>query len=179
MQGFFLRLLEKDVSGHRRSLQGQVPLRSCLAGLKHYLANEWDKGHPANAAAASEVLALDALDAEARYASEPVDEMTPERLFERRGLGGAGAGAERLRDDYLGRGQGDLFPALEHLLVGGEAAGYRPKSPSPGHDRRGRQGGRPPAAPPLPRTPARGDRPDRLRPRLWSMKEIRQLLGSL
>jgi RNA polymerase sigma factor (sigma-70 family) len=125
VQGFFLRLLEKDVLATADRSRGRF--RSfLLTALKHYLANEWDRGRAQKRGGGREVLALDAMDAEARYASEPVDEMTPERVFERRWtLAVLEQVLTRLRDDYLSRGQGDLFLALEHLLTGGEAASYR------------------------------------------------------
>ena len=51
--------------------------------------------------------------------------MTPERVFERRwALAVLEQVLTRLREDYVERGQGAVFAALEHLLVAGQAAGY-------------------------------------------------------
>jgi RNA polymerase sigma-70 factor (ECF subfamily) len=70
-------------------------------------------------------LSLDALDAESRYAAEPMDEMTPERVFERRwALTVLEQVLRRLRDDYAARGQAELFAALEHVLAGGQGPTY-------------------------------------------------------
>ena len=60
------------------------------------------------------------MEAESRYAAEPVEEMTPERVFERRwALAVLDQVLGRLREEYAGHGRGDAFEALEHLLAGG------------------------------------------------------------
>jgi len=124
VQGFFARLLEKDALAGMDRSKGKF--RSfLLASLKNFLANEWDKSRAVKRGGGQEILALDALDAEARYAAEPVDEMTPERVFERRwALAVLEQVLRRLRDEYAGRGQGGVFSALEHVLVGGQKASY-------------------------------------------------------
>ncbi len=125
VQGFFARLLEKDALTAVDRSKGKF--RSfLLASLKNFLSDEWDKGRAAKRGA-GRVVSLDTLDAEARYAAEPVDEMTPERVFERRW---ARAVVDqvlvRLRDDYGGRGQGEVFAALEHVLVGAQGTRLGP-----------------------------------------------------
>lgn len=124
VQGFFARLLEKDALAAVDRSKGKF--RSfLLASLKNFLANEWDKGRAQKRGGGKEVLALDALAAEARYAAEPVDTMTPERVFERRwALTLLDQVLQRLRDEYAGRGQGAIFTALEQVLVGGQEARY-------------------------------------------------------
>jgi len=124
VQGFFLRLLEKDALASVDPAKGKF--RSfLLASLKNYLANEWDKSQAQKRGGGKQVLALDALDAEARYASEPVDQMTPDRIFERRwALAVLEQVLNRLRQEYTQRGQGPIFAALEQVLVGGQDASY-------------------------------------------------------
>jgi len=124
VQGFFTRLLEKDALTTVDQSKGKF--RSfLLAALNNYLANEWDKHQTQKRGGGKDVLALDARDAEARYATEPADEMTPERVFERRwALAVLDQVLIRLRTDYIARDQGELFAALEHVLVGGAGAGY-------------------------------------------------------
>jgi RNA polymerase sigma factor (sigma-70 family) len=122
VQGFFTRLLEKD------SLQSVDPAKGkfrsfLLASLNHYLANEWDKQRAAKRGGGIKILPLDSSDAEARYAAESVDHMTPERLFERRwALAVLEQVLKRLSADYHARGQAKIFDALEHLLVGQDGA---------------------------------------------------------
>jgi len=118
VQGFFTRLLEKD--GLVAVDRAKGKFRSfLLASLKHFVGDEWDK-HRAAKRGGGTVLSFDAMDAEVRYAAEPVDSRTPEQVFERRW---AHAVVEQvlvfLRDDYTARGQSEIFDALRHLLVGG------------------------------------------------------------
>lgn len=124
VQGFFTRLLEKDALLTVDRTRGKF--RSfLLASLNNYLANEWDRSRAAKRGG-GKLFSLDALDAEARYAAEPVDEMTPQRVFERRwALAVLEQVLLRLKEEYTRRGQGKTFAALEHLLAGGEAARYR------------------------------------------------------
>ena len=69
------------------------------------------------------VVALDGLSAEAQYALEPADELTPERLFERRwALAVLGQVLARLRQEYLDRGNAELFEAVKGCLTGSAEA---------------------------------------------------------
>jgi RNA polymerase sigma-70 factor (ECF subfamily) len=124
VQGFFTRLLAQDALAAADRAKGKF--RSfLLACLKNFLANEWDKTQAAKRGGGRPVLSLDALDAESRYAAEPMDEMTPERVFDRRwALTVLEQVLRRLRDDYAARGQGNIFAALEHVLAGGRGPTY-------------------------------------------------------
>jgi RNA polymerase sigma-70 factor (ECF subfamily) len=125
VQGFFLRLLEKDALAAVDRSKGKF--RSfLLASLQNFLANEWDNRRAQKRGGGKEVLALDALEAEARYASEPVEQMTPERVFERRwALAVLEQVLLRLRAEYAARGEAAIFAALEQVLVGGIGERYR------------------------------------------------------
>jgi RNA polymerase sigma-70 factor (ECF subfamily) len=116
-QEFFALLIEKHRLRHVDRSKGKF--RSfLLASIKHFLANEYDKSRAQKRGGRRAILALDALDAEARYAVEPVDDMTPERLFEQRW---AWAVLDevllRLREQYTAKGQGALFDALKGALM--------------------------------------------------------------
>ena len=117
VQGFFARLLEKDVLSAADPARGKF--RSfLLASLDNYLHNEWDKEHAQKRG--GRLIHIDSIDAESRYAIEPVDDMTPERVFERRwALAMLDRVLSRLRDEYTQRGHQKTFLALEHVLVGG------------------------------------------------------------
>lgn len=81
-QAFFTRLLEKD--GLRLADPNRGKFRSfLLAALKHFLANESDRIRAQKRGAGREILSLDVEDAEGKYALEPVEQLSPERLFER------------------------------------------------------------------------------------------------
>lgn len=124
VQGLFTRLLEKDALASVDSSKGKF--RSfLLASLKNFLSNEWDKSQAAKRGGGKGTLSLDALGAEARYAAEPMDEMTPDRVFEQRwALTVLEQVLTRLRDDYISRNQEKIFSALEHVLAGSKGAGY-------------------------------------------------------
>lgn len=55
-----------------------------LVAFKRFAANEWAKYRTQRRGGASNLVALDALTAEQRYAVEPADVASPEKLFERR-----------------------------------------------------------------------------------------------
>ena len=81
-QAYFLRLLEKDYLSDVRQEEGRF--RSfLLASLKHFLANEWDKSQAQKRGGGEPIISLDTGKAERRYKMEPVDELTPEKLYER------------------------------------------------------------------------------------------------
>lgn len=117
-QGFFARMLEKE------SLysvdRGKGKFRSfLLASLKNFMSDERDKARAKKRGGGKGPLSLDALDAEAHYAMEPVDSMTPERLFERRwAIAVLDQVVLRLEKEYSDRGQGAMFKALRHALDG-------------------------------------------------------------
>lgn len=81
-QGFFAKLLETS------SLEGATPRRGrfrsyLLGALKHFVSNEMDRRHALKRGGGKALLSLDRDAAEGRYALEPADRRTPEKLFER------------------------------------------------------------------------------------------------
>ena len=82
-QGFFARLLDKtDLDAVDRE-RGRF--RSwLLAGLKHFMANEWDREKALKRGGAVHFIAIDSGDAEGRYQCEPQSEVDAERLYDRR-----------------------------------------------------------------------------------------------
>ncbi len=81
-QAFFARLLEKK--GLRSANPKQGKFRSfLLAALKHFLSNERARARAKKRGGDRRILSLDFESAESRYALEPADEVSPEKLFER------------------------------------------------------------------------------------------------
>jgi RNA polymerase sigma-70 factor (ECF subfamily) len=117
-QDFFTRLLEKKSLAAADPEKGKF--RSfLLASLKNFLTNEWDKSVALKRGGGRPLVALDALDAEARYALEPADDLTPDRLFERRwALAVLDQVLARLRQEYVDRDSVALFEALKGCLAG-------------------------------------------------------------
>jgi RNA polymerase sigma factor (sigma-70 family) len=118
-QEFFARLLEKnwlaDVSRERGRFRSFL-----LAAMKHFLANEWDKARAQKRGGGQAFITLDAASAETRYALEPADNATPERIFERRwAMTLLDQVLARLRDEFSSAGKGELFEGLKATLTGG------------------------------------------------------------
>lgn len=120
VQGYFTRLLEKDVLASVHQSKGKF--RSfLLASLKNYLANQWDKDRARKRGGDQVIISFDAAGAEARYADQPISSRTPEQEYDRRwALAVLEQVLHRLGDEYARRGQAKLFAALQHALTGGE-----------------------------------------------------------
>ena len=119
-QEFFARLLEKGWLGGVERERGKF--RSwLLASMKHFLANEWDRANRLKRGGGQTVLSLDAQTAEARYALEPADPMTADRIFERRwALTLLEQVLVRLRKEFVAAGREKLFEELKAALAGGK-----------------------------------------------------------
>ena len=125
-QEFFARLLEKKWLADADPQRGRFRT-FLLTAMKHFLTNEWHRTQTAKRGGGCESIALDALDAEERYALEPRDNATPEALFQRRWAATLIArGKDRLRVEMLAVGEGEQFAALEPALAGERTAqGYQ------------------------------------------------------
>jgi RNA polymerase sigma-70 factor (ECF subfamily) len=122
-QGFFARLIEKHAvqaaDPHRGRFRSYL-----LACLKHFLANEWDRAGAQKRGGGRTVISLDVRDAEGRYRLEPADELTAERLFERRwALTLLEMVLAELWRQYQRDGRQRLFDRLKGFLGGGPAGG--------------------------------------------------------
>lgn len=81
-QGFFARLLEKGTLAHADPAKGR--LRTfLLTCVRNYLHNEHERAS-AQRRGARLLTKFDAGWAEERFASEPADDLTPDRLYQRR-----------------------------------------------------------------------------------------------
>jgi RNA polymerase sigma-70 factor (ECF subfamily) len=82
-QGYFAKLLEKRYLQSADQERGRF--RSyLLASFRHYLANERAHERAIKRGGGAPLLSIDMETAEGRYAMEPREDLTPERLFERR-----------------------------------------------------------------------------------------------
>jgi RNA polymerase sigma-70 factor (ECF subfamily) len=82
-QAFFAKFLEKR---YLKSVDASLgKFRTfLLASMTHFLANEWDKSQAQKRGGGERVISFDDSTAEERYRLEPVEQATPETLFERR-----------------------------------------------------------------------------------------------
>ena len=117
-QDFFARLLRL------KSLEAVTPHKGkfrtfLLASLKHFLLNARDAACAAKRGGGQAVISLDALEAEQRYQLEPVNEETPEVLYDRRWtltlLQQALAGVQC---EYAAADKAQQFEVLKEFLQG-------------------------------------------------------------
>jgi RNA polymerase sigma factor (sigma-70 family) len=114
-QGFFARLLEKETLATADPARGK--LRSfLLCCVRHYLADQRDR-NLALKRGAGLVSSFDGVQAEERYAAEPVDDLSPDRLFQRRwAVEILGEALRQLRAEWTAPDKAALFAALRPFL---------------------------------------------------------------
>ena len=114
-QGFFARLLEKGTLSHADPAKGR--LRTfLLACVQNYLRNEHERA-TAGRRGAHLLTSFDHEWAEERFATEPVDDLTPDRLYQRRwALTLLEFTLRLLGEEYSADGKEELFAALRPCL---------------------------------------------------------------
>jgi len=117
-QAFFTHLFEKETLKKVDRQKGKF--RSfLLATATHFLTNDWDKRNTHKRGGQHQIISLDGMAAEERYAQEPVEAQTPEHLFERRwAFTLMNQALFRLKDEYSLAGKAELFARLEPGLTG-------------------------------------------------------------
>jgi RNA polymerase sigma-70 factor (ECF subfamily) len=124
-QGFFTHILANDLLSRARPDKGR--LRSLLlAALTNFVANDHHRRF-AQKRRDPVFAPADLTDAEARYAREPVDPMTPERMYERQWAAALLTRVlDRLRGELARTGRERLFDLLKDRLIGETSdAAYR------------------------------------------------------
>ncbi len=120
-QDFFAGLLA------RRGLETVSPLKGkfrsfLLASMNHMLADDWDRKNRLKRGGGQPILSFDAMAAEHRYALEPVDDRTAEKIFEHRwAVALVEQVLSRLNEEYGRKGREDLFKALQLFLTNDRA----------------------------------------------------------
>ncbi len=117
-QAFFTRLLQKNSFANADRDKGRF--RSFLLGaLKHFLADEKAKAQALKRGGGMVVISWERDYAEERFGQEPLDEQSPDWLFDRHwALTVLDRAASRLRDEYARRGEEHLFERLKEYLSG-------------------------------------------------------------
>ena len=118
IQSFFVFLLEKN---RLESLvQDKGKFRSfLLTALNHFRVDQWKKGQSHKRGGGRSHLSLNIKDAETRYAHEPVDTTTPEKLFEINwAVTLLNTVFNTLQQEYQAKEQGKLFEKLNFCLTG-------------------------------------------------------------
>lgn len=115
-QGFFEKLLAENWLGRvdRRETRFSTLL---LTVLTHFLISRHEKDTAQKRGGGRETFSLDLARAEHWFGAEPVDQVTPERLFERRwAMAVLDAALERLRRECEMSGRGRSFAVLGPYL---------------------------------------------------------------
>lgn len=114
-QGFFAKVLEKGTLAHADPAKGR--LRTfLLTCVRNFLHNEHDRAS-AQRRGAHLLISFDQAWAEERFAAEPQDDLTPDRLYQRRwALTVLEFSLQVLEQEYLADGEGELFAALRPFL---------------------------------------------------------------
>lgn len=117
VQSFFAICLEKHYLGAAEQSKGRF--RSfLLIALKRFLANEWEKGRTLKRGGGQAPISLDSLAAEQRYALEPSESLSADKLFERRwALTLLDQVVNRLRDEQAACGKLEQFEQLKECIT--------------------------------------------------------------
>ncbi|MBI5758171.1 MAG: sigma-70 family RNA polymerase sigma factor [Planctomycetales bacterium] len=117
-QDFFCRVLERNFFAAADPGRGRFRA-FLLTSLKHFLANEWEKGRTQKRGGGLSVIELDFAVGESRLSLEPAHEETPERLFDRQwALTLLDLVLARLRIEFREAGKEDQFEQLKPFLSG-------------------------------------------------------------
>ena len=118
-QGFLIQLLERKSFTHVERNRGRF--RSfLLAGLNYYMSDQRDRATALKRGAGKSAMVFDAQTAEGRYRLEPMDDDSPDRVFERRwALALLDQVLQRLEQEFLETSRGGLFERLQVFLVAG------------------------------------------------------------
>ncbi len=116
-QEFFCRLLETSTFAGADPAKGRF--RSYLLGaLKHFLADEHDKAAAQKRGGGKRIVSWEEAGAEKRFEAEPADELSPDKIFDRRwALTVLDQATAQLRARYEAEGSLELFDALSCYLT--------------------------------------------------------------
>lgn len=114
-QGFFARLLEKGILATADPAKGK--LRSfLLTCVRNFTADEHARDMAVKRGAGV-IVSFSPAWAEESYTAEPVDDLTPDRLFQRRwAFTVLDFSFQLLREEFAAAGKADLFDALRPFL---------------------------------------------------------------
>ena len=121
-QEFFARLLEKNWLRAANRERGRFRW-FLLASLKHFLANEWERARAQKRGGGYRSFSLDELEPEERYALEPIDHLSADKVYDRTwALILLEKTRARLRDEFREAGKEQRFEMLEQFLPGERAS---------------------------------------------------------
>jgi RNA polymerase sigma factor (sigma-70 family) len=120
-QEFFARVLEKNYFQDADPARGRFRVFLC-ASIRHFLSNERDRARTLKRGGNQPPISIGVETAEGTYQLEPRDDLTPEKLFDRRwALIMLERVLGRLRDTHVSAGKSEMFDRLKGFLTGDSA----------------------------------------------------------
>jgi RNA polymerase sigma-70 factor (ECF subfamily) len=118
VQSFFSNFLAKRFLHHADRQRGRFRT-FLLASLKHFMANQWQRERAIKRGGGIPAFSLEQLGPEELYTREDAHSLTPEQFFDRAwALRVLAFVRDKLRKDYVRRGQAERFRLLESFLPG-------------------------------------------------------------
>ena len=116
-QGFFAHLLERQA--FQRAAPARGRFRSfLLSALNYFLSDMRDRSEAQKRGGGAIIISIDAEAAEERYALEPVDGRSPDKIFERRwAMALLDQALARLRGEFNDAGKAGQFSVLSRFLI--------------------------------------------------------------
>jgi RNA polymerase sigma-70 factor (ECF subfamily) len=123
-QSFFADLLEKNRLQHAEPSRGSF--RSfLLASLSNFIANHWRAENAQKRGGGQTILSIDYEFADNRYAEQPADDLTAEKIFERNwALSILEQTLTAVGKQYEQSGKQELFNSLQCFLTGDDNVSY-------------------------------------------------------
>ena len=123
-QAFFTRVLEKNYFKDARQERGRFRA-FLLTAVRHFLSNQRDADRAQKRGGGQVHLPLEFDDGERRYLLEPVEQDTPEKVYERKwALAVIAQAMQALTEKYDRSGKQDMFQAVRPFLTGDEPGSY-------------------------------------------------------
>jgi RNA polymerase sigma-70 factor (ECF subfamily) len=121
-QGFFLHLLENRALHQVHPVKGRF--RSfLLASFQNYMTSEFFRAQTLKRGGANEFISIDSEEAEKRYLLEPVENLTPEKVFDARwALTILSETMHRLEEEYSMQNKSAIFENLRGYLETGQVS---------------------------------------------------------
>jgi RNA polymerase sigma-70 factor (ECF subfamily) len=118
VQGFFLELIDKDFLATVSPEKGRFRW-FMMSAIGRFVSNQTAKQNAQKRGGDRATFSLDVQSAEQRYQREPVEDWTPEKLFDRRwALEVLAKALEALRQDHESRDKLELYTELQGTLAG-------------------------------------------------------------
>jgi RNA polymerase sigma factor (sigma-70 family) len=117
-QGFFEQLLERQALAKADPARGRFRA-FILTAMKNFLAHERERARALKRGGGQEILSLDLAAAERRFAAEPVDGASPDKLFDRHWtLALLSEVLRKLEAEHQKQGKAEMFALLKETLAG-------------------------------------------------------------